>query len=336
MRVGPASLIMAALISLGATACADWILWKGSVSAEWNEAGNWVLQNGTAAGRIPTFSDQVGIGSFKDPSGYWPVIYDDPDGMGYSAYSELFSLSEWEGTHSELTFEGGVHWQGNAYFWVGRHEGDTAEVNLNSGGISHSRWLMVGGNDGTVSAAAPGKGTFNMTGGFIYAESLSIGAADGSGDAGSNLNISGGQIFVGGDNYPDASFLVGPTATMDIEPGGYVSLESIALRWDNQFRTAPRVTAKGELNIIADSSLGSGKLVIPDIVSSAGELRAYFGYESGGTIVDGNINAIFNGGAGTFVFHHPGGLITEIAVVPEPLTVGLLGFGAALAIRRKY
>jgi hypothetical protein len=335
MRVGPVSLIVVVLLSLGGTACADWILWEGSVSAEWNEAGNWVLQNGTAAGRVPTFSDQVGIGSFKDPSGYWPVIYDNPDGMGYSAYSELLSMSEWEATHSELTFEGGAHWQGNAYFWVGRHEGDTAVVNLNSGGISHSRWLMVGSNDGTVSAPVPGKGTFNMTGGFVYAESLSVGTVDGSGDAGSSLNISGGQIFVGGDNYPDASFLVGPTATMDIEPGGCVSLESSALRLDDQLGTAPGVTAKGELNIIADSLLGSGKLVIPDIVSSVSELRAYFGYDNGGTIVDGNINAIFNGGAGTFAFYHPGGLVTEITVVPEPGTLALLGFGAALVIRRK-
>ena len=322
-----------------ASARANTYEWVGSVSDDWNQPYNW-SPNGP-----PRDGEAVGIGTAK--TNYWPVIYNNhygagiepgPDAFGFNAYCALLSMSELSG-NSQLTIEAGkLRFSNDSYLIVGRHSGDTALLTINGGGIGRyesgtvygaTRWLRIGRGDSNGG----GLGTMIMNGGKVYAQAMSVGNPDGTGDSGSSATINdGAQLYIGCDYY-EASFDIGPTASMTINPGGYVKMFGDRLKGnaneENQY-----VWAKGALNLVADAS-ASGRLIVPAWIETAAQLKGYFGYYDGGTLIPGNVNAIYNGGAGQFVFSYPGANFTEITVIPEPATLAFLAAGAFMVSRKK-
>ena len=344
-------IVSAVLLSvLAMQICAFAATWVGGQSDDWNDPANWSPVGGGPLPPLPADEGHL-IGTSK--TNYWPVIYNNhydgssivpgPDADGFNAYSGLLSMSEWSG-YSQLTFDGGVlYMSANAYVIVGRHTGDTALLTIESGGIGAymtppggaldvygaTRWLRIGRGDSTGG----GLGTMIMNGGKVYAQAMSVGNSDGTGDGGSSATINdGAQLYVG-CNFIEASFDIGPTASMTINPGGYVKMFGDRLKGnaneENQY-----VWAKGALNLVADAS-GSARLIVPAWIETAAQLKGYFGYYDGETLIPGNVNAIYNGGAGQFVFSYPGGNYTEITVIPEPASMLLLGLGGLALIRRK-
>jgi hypothetical protein len=225
---------------------------------------------------------------------------------------------------------------------IGRKTGDTADVIMNSGSIGvnyldtiyyPTRWLRIGRADDVANGG--GLGTMVMNGGTVYAQAVTVGNENGLGDAGSSLTVNdGAELYVGIDFW-DASFDIGPTGSMTINPGGFAKLYAEILVGDFMTKENAKVWAKGALNLVADGS-DTARLVIPVTVDSVAQLEAYFGYYDGGTLVPGNVNAVYNGGAGQFVFSHPyQGQWTEVTVIPEPATIALLGIGGLCLLRRK-
>ena len=336
-------IVSAVLLSvLAMQICAFAATWVGGQSDDWNDSANW------SPVTLPSSGDAVGIGTSK--TNYWPVIYDNhyngsaivpgADAQGFNAYCGLLSMSELSG-YSQLTFDGGVlSMSTNSYAMVGRHTGDNALLTIEGGGIGRyesgtvygaTRWLRIGRGDSTGG----GLGTMIMNGGKVYAQAMSVGNPDGTGDVGSSATINDGAQLYAGCNYVEASFDIGPTASMTINPGGLMKLVQDTtgrLTGDAQSKNA-YVKAMGALNIVADGS-GSGTVIVPAWIASVADLENYFGYDDGGTFVGGNVNAIYNGGAGTFVFN-PTGLYTEITVIPEPASMLLLGLGGLALIHRK-
>ncbi len=326
-------IVSAVLLSvLAMQICTFAATWVGGQSDDWNESANW------SPAAVPGLDDGVGIGTSK--TNYWPVIYDD-SGSAIDAWCGLLCMTETSG-YSQLTFDGGVLGMStNAYAIVGRHTGDTALLTVKSGGIGlnqagtiyyPARWLRIGEADSVANGG--GKGAVIMNGGKVYAQAVTVGNRDGLGDAGSSLTVNDGAELYAGLDYFEASFDIGPTASMTINPGGFVKLYAQILRGDPMTSENARVWAKGALNLVADAS-GTARMVIPAVVDSVAQLEAYFGYRDGGTLVPGNINAIYNGGAGQFVFSYPGGIFTEVTVIPEPTTIALLSLGGLALIRRK-
>ena len=287
------ALIVFFVVVLCGEVLADRYTWVGSVSDNWATMGNWTVSMGPE-------DDTYEIGSAKTT--YWPVIHSNTDVM--LSQMDPFTAS----ANPILTLDGGSIWQGNTYFYVGRVSGGTVTLNVNSGSIDHTRWLRVG--DG-------GTGLVDMTGGEINADAVLVGS-------GGQVTMSGGQMFVGGDDFFEASFEIAAGGQLDVGPDGYLRLDSTALQ------DGTRVKALGALNIVANSS-SSGRLVIPWYIDSVAGLLDYFGDGS----TDGNVNAIYNGVPGQFVFSYPGGLFTEITVIPEPTTLVLLVVGGLTLVRRK-
>lgn len=352
------------LLGLTTNAFAGWALWEGSVSDAWNNPDNWVTTGGIPGeafprlGRIPNYNeDMVGIGESARnaywnwwageeeneglplPDMYWPVLHDAPLGGAYGPFSgtsQLFSLNEWSGGSAQWTIDGGLFFQAaDQYMMIGRHADDTSTMTVNSGGIGSwlsstvlagpTRWLKIGSNGAHTGG---GLGTYVQNGGVVYAQAMDVGCADGTG-AGSSATVNGGELLIGGNDYFDASFLIGSTASMTINPDGYVELDATELQ------DGSRVAAMGALNLVADSS-GSATLIVPWYIANVTELLAYFGYDDGlGGTTPGNVNAIWDGGAGQFVLSYPGGLYTEVTVIPEPVTIALLGIGGLCLLRRK-
>jgi hypothetical protein len=233
---------------------------------------------------------------------------------------------------------------------IGRKTGDTADVTVNSGGVGAyypawgnnpatpgepiwglTRWLRIGEAD-NISGGG-GLGTVIMNGGTIYAQAVTVGNREGLGDAGSSLTINDGAELYVGVNFFEASFDIGSTASMTVNPGGYVKMYGDRLVGDSKEEN-PYVWAKGALNLVADAS-ASGRLIVPAWIETAAQLKGYFGYYDGGTLIPGNVNAIYNGGAGQFVFSYPGANFTEITVIPEPATLAFLAAGAFMVSRKK-
>ena len=332
---------------------APWALWQGSVSDDYSDPANWVDGQGNPLGHMANSTSDTCTGIGRSFGGtYWPVLYDNPlVGWGpFSAHTNLFAMTEYtESVNSQLTFDGGfMYFQPNQYWIIARRTGDVATVIIDEGGVGAyyetwgsnpaagnepiwgmTRWLRVGRGDSTGG----GLGTLIMNGGVVYAQAVSVGSADGTGDAGSSVTINDGAEMYVGVNFYEASFDVGPTASMTINPGGYVKMFGDRLKGDvneqNEY-----VWAKGALNIVADAS-ASGRLIVPAWIETVAQLKDYFGYDDGGTLVPGNINAVYDGGAGQFVFSYPGGNFTEITVIPEPATIALLGIGGLCLLRRK-
>jgi hypothetical protein len=339
---------LAAVLLLGLTTNAfagDWAIWQGNVDDNYANPANWVDSAGNPLGHMPHMDTDNCTGIGRSFGGtYWPVLYDNPlPGWGpFSALTGLFAMTEWDGV-SNLTFEGGyMGFKENAYMIIGRKTGDTATVTVNSGGIGGiyndllyypTRWLRIGEAD--TPANGGGLGTMVMNGGTVYAQSVTVGNGQGLGDAGCSLTVNdGAELYVGCDFF-DASFDVGPTGTMTINPGGFAKLYAEVLVGDFMTKENARVWAKGALNLVADGS-DTARLVIPVVVDSVAQLESYFGYYDGETFVPGNINAVYNGGAGQFVFSHPyQGMWTEVTVIPEPATIALLGIGGLCLLRRK-
>ena len=327
------------LLVLAMQAFAFAITWVGGVSDDWNTPANWSPAGPPNAPGFPPNDGAVGIGGGK--TNYWPVIYNNhyngsavvpgPDASGFNASGNLLSLPE-GATYAQLTFEGGImYMSADQYMMIGRHNTDTADFTVNSGGIGQmitgtlwgpTRWLRIGRGDSLEG----GLGTMVQNGGVIYAQAMSVGnILEGStAVAGSSATINGGELYIGGQNYFDASFDIAANASMTINPGALVKLDA------TQLQDGTRVTALGALNIVADGS-GSGRLIIPWYIDSVAGLRAWFG---DGT-TQGNVNAIYDGGPGQFVFSYPGGLFTEITVIPEPATLALLAAGAFMVSRKK-
>lgn len=329
--------VLIMLLGLTTNAFAGWALWQGNVSSDYTDAANWVDQAGAPLGRVPHFNtDMVGIGSFK--TNYWPVLPSNPDPalLDFSATNQLFCMSEWHGVYSSYTIDGGYQFfAADQYMLIGRHSDDTSDFVVNSGGIGQvisgtlygpTRWLRVGRGDSTGGGVA----TMVMNGGTIYAQAMSVGNPDGTGEAGSSATINdGAELLVGGEDYFDASFDIAANASMTINPGGYVRLDATELQ------DGSRVAAMGALNLVADGS-GSATLIVPWYIADVAGLLDYFGYDDGGGgTTPGNVNAIWNGGTGQFVLSYPGGLYTEVTVIPEPVTIALLGIGGLCLLRRK-
>ncbi len=323
----------------------DWALWQGNVDDNYENAANWVDAAGNPLGHEPDMNLDNCTGLGRSFGGtYWPVLRANADLI--TTYTGLFAMTEWNG-YSQLTFDGGVMgFKDNAYMIMGRKTGDTANVTVNSGGIGidyagtvyyPTRWLRLGEADHPELGDRGGTANFVMNGGKVYAQAVTVDNFAGLCDGGSSLTVNdGAELYVGIDFF-DASFDIGPTGSMTVNPGGFVKMYAAILRGDPMTSENERVRAKGALNLVADAS-GTARMVIPAVVDSVAQLEAYFGYRDGGLLVPGNINAIYDGGAGAFVFAHPyQGIWTEVTVtIPEPATIALLGIGGLCLLRRKH
>jgi hypothetical protein len=346
---------LTAIVLLGLTANAlaadpvtvGWALWQGNVDDNWTNPDNWVDGSGNplldtaGARRIPCYLDgNVGIGHSKGGT-YWPVLREDlidPAMWGpFSATVPMTDGSEWGGQYSRSTIDGGKMWFGaNKYLVIARNNGDTMDFIVNSGSIGEyvtglglqgaTRWLRVGQGDSTGG----GLGTMVMNGGKIYTQAMTVGQPDGTGAAGSSATINGGELQIGVD-YVEASFDIAANASMTIKPGAMVQLTGSPF----ESYDPSRVSAMGALNLVGDAT-GSGRLLLPQLIFDEAALRTYFGYSDGTNFVPGNVNAIYNGGAGQFVFTYVEGSTVEVTVIPEPATMALLGIGGLCLLRRKH
>jgi hypothetical protein len=303
-----------------------WILWQGSSSDQWNDADNWIYQDGTPAGRVPTWTDMVGVGSFKTT--YWPTIWNDPDGYGYSAYADMFAMSEWTGCYSEVTIDGGIFWQPeHSYCMIGRRYTDTCKFTIKSGGIENTRFLIIGGNGPGDSG---GDVDFRMETGSITADAIEVDRSGGLGNA--TAVIESGVIDVGYDFF-EPTFKIYEGGSMDLQGDTQLSLLPYANGQQNWEWEPETVQVRGNLNI---ASLDVD-IILNEFLLTADDVLNYLGYTDDSSVFhQGNLTVFGNPASDSNLIITPlGQSSTLIEGIPEPATICLLGLGGLALIRRK-
>jgi hypothetical protein len=321
------------LLSAASNALGGWILWHGGYSDNWNDVDNWITGfdgggNPIYAGRLPDWNDMVGIGSHKDPTGYWPTIYNTPDGYGYSGYAELLAMSEWHGCYSEMTIDGGLFWQSpDKYVMIGRHTDDTCKFTIKSGGVAHSRFFIIGGNG---PGDAGGVVDFTMESGTVTVDALEVDRSGGNGSA--TAVIKGGVIDVGYDFF-EPSFKIYEGGSMDLQGDTQLSLLPFANGQQNWDWTTETVQVRGNLNI---ASLDVD-IIVNEFLLTADDVLNYLGYTDSSMVFhQGNLTVFGNPASDSNLIITPlGPSSTLIEGIPEPATICLLGLGGLALIRRK-
>ena len=331
------SLITAIVLLSAATnalaGATDWMLWHGGYSDAWNDAENWIRglddtpeHNPIYAGRVPDWNDMVGIGTFKTT--YWPTIYNDPDGYGYSAYANLFAMSEWSGVYSECTIDGGIFWQPeHSTAMIGRHAGDTCKFTIKSGGIENTRFLIISGNGPGNSG---GVADFTMETGTISVDAIEVDRSGGLGSA--TAVIQSGVIDVGYDFF-EPTFKIREGGSMDLQGDTQLSLLPYATGAQNWEWQAETVQIRGNLNI---ASLDVD-IILNEFLITADDVLNYLGYTDESLVFhQGNLTVFGNAASASNLIITPlGAESTLIEGIPEPATICLLGLGGLALIRRK-
>lgn len=184
---------------------------------------------------------------------------------------------------------------------IGNNGSVTGFLTINSGGTvdSTGSWMAVGGGPNTTGLLTINGGTLNVTGHLWTAGNASSTAT---------IDINGGSLNVGNAfELGGTDFNPGGTATLTVRNGGLLSLA---------FLNATNAIQSGSLLNINDT----GKVTINgDYVTTVND------YFAAGKIASdtGGIMATFDSG------------VTTVVGIPEPGTVGLLGFAGLAGLMRR-
>jgi len=351
-----AALLALALAGLPTTSQAD-TTWTGTVSQDWNNAGNW--NNGLPSSGNGQINIAIATGNFpiltNDASAGWDIVLggagngrlDQTKGtlatgngnwffLGYQGHQAAYNLADTTTTGG--TFTGFGQGSGNLYvggissptgiFHLGLDSGTTSTLNMNSSGTLAAGGVYVSGSGAGTCQLNLDHGTVNISGECFFGGGYS-GWGNVPGTAGI-LNMNGGSltanIIVFSRGLNNSTVLTG---TGTITGGTMTAMQWLTLGFCGTTASVGTVTNNGGTINVNTSGGGNMEMTTYDsagalYVQNSGALNlcnsAYIGFGNGGN------------NAGTATFNQNGGTVTffsDVATTPGGSGGLFLGKGSS-------
>ena len=243
-----APLITVITLCMSGSAFAADVFWNGSVSNDWNTAGNWTPG-------LPTAPDDAVVNN----AGAFPTAV---ISANLTVNPRDIIVGRGTGNTGQLDLTAGNITTGGWTF-IGRNTGSTGTFNINNPGGSYSTGRLVVGEDGTgnlnfgggtinsnaevwIGQGGTGNGTMTMTAGTLNSSNWTVVGRAGSQGllnmSGGTINKTGGGQYINGDNG---------VATVNQSNGSVINS-------NNEFWVGQAGGATGSVYTLSGPSVGAG------------------------------------------------------------------------------
>jgi hypothetical protein len=350
--------LMFGLVSNAVATDYDWTNWMAP-DQSWTTNGNW-----TPAGTPTAAGDRADIdGDFTVAAGTCPII---DDTMNFTLDYMFIGRGTSNTTEAQVLMTGGVvNIDNRLYVADTKDSGAVGRLIMEHGTItltgvgSSDRKFYVGYKGGVVTTS---KGYFDMSGGLVdkVGKFYIAGEKSGSEVGWGEVNLSGGTINVDGKGTDSRVRIGGKggTGTLNQSGGTLYSADDIIVA-DGSGSTGVLSMTGGYMRADGDFKVGSGDATASATVDLLGGIisakNLSFDKDCGsmniqyGTMVldgdevaevqdliDGGYIIAYNGAGTVLVNYWSAQDLTVVnAIIPEPATIALLGFGGLALLRRR-